>query len=204
MPLTTATASKLRADTKTLAATLNDHNFNFSHLLYRTATETVRTDKAKAETPVYQSWGFVSWNDYVRRELAMSPQKANDYVRVWEVFGIKLSGHWPKSLVTTLGKMRILADYVTTQNVTALLKRAASHSEDELRSAIDPKRKGSAANFLTSICIRIDIDRGREIRGAGIEAKDILGVANQADALYALIMCGLKHKDELKKFTKRR
>lgn len=75
--------------------------------------------------PVWETWGYKTWDDFVGKEVGLHPHTAHLYKRVWEVFYVDLAGAWDANLRLGITKMRILcAANLNRKNVNSWLKKA--------------------------------------------------------------------------------
>jgi hypothetical protein len=75
--------------------------------------------------PLYEVWGFESWNEYVEDELEWHQSTAMKYVRVHQTFFISLDGEWDKKIgLPSITKLVALASVVKKNNVNSWLKKA--------------------------------------------------------------------------------
>ena len=87
--------------------------------------------------PVWQSWGYANWNEFVGKEFDMYPKTAENYMRVWETFFIDLQGCWDANLRPGITKFNILcgAD-INKRNVNKWVKKACNTTCRKLRAEI--------------------------------------------------------------------
>jgi hypothetical protein len=186
MSLQPAAAKALRTQILKVAASLNQMNYEYAKLVWRTKNELV-----KQPGEVVHFWlflGFESWEKYAQEELGISYKKANKYVTVWQKFGIDLKNKWSIKDVVTITKMFFLERVVTPKNVTAWLQRAKTISDAELQEITRAQSRGKGAQMLTRLGIQIDRTRADAMYAAIDDLKDLSGIRIQGEIVYAAVI----------------
>jgi hypothetical protein len=104
--LTDDQASTLRNDLQSAMAEHTKACLRLARGLFESYYGTVTVKGV--ETPLYNAWGFESWDEYVENELSIHMGTARSYVRVHDELVIRRDfpeGHLPNSI----SKLRLLA-----------------------------------------------------------------------------------------------
>ena len=81
-------ANKLRKTTKTLAVKLDAAQFELGVLLWRVYDTPI--DGKEENNPIYMSWGFATWKDYVEKELGLQDRKAQRLRLIGKVLDVDM------------------------------------------------------------------------------------------------------------------
>jgi hypothetical protein len=100
---------------------------------------------------VYESWGYKTWPQFIRTEVGMFKATANNWRKVWRVFGIELKGSYDEEEILPITKMVILSNYekLSRGNVSKWLKKAKNMSCLDLRREVFNTER--ARSFSTSV-----------------------------------------------------
>lgn len=89
------------------------------------------------QVPIWEAWGYKSWQEFVGIEMGIHPTTAYCYKRVWETFYVRLAGAWDANNLLPITKMRILcAAKMDKRNVNSWLKKAKAMTCPQLIAAV--------------------------------------------------------------------
>lgn len=157
------TANKLRSQALKVFTNATRASFAMAAMLYETYYGTIQSGDGsklgRESIPLWEAWGFKSWNDYAERELEIHQSTAASYRRVHEVFQIKIGGNWDSKYSVSFTKLRALCRVVTPENVNVWLKRASKMSCCEVDEAVQAvlhgkKRAGANRHFAVFLTNR--------------------------------------------------
>lgn len=83
-----AWANKLRKTTKTLARNIDEAQFELGVLLWRGWTTPI--DGNETNNPIFMSWGYTTWKEYVEAELGLQSRKAERLRLIGKVLDVNL------------------------------------------------------------------------------------------------------------------
>lgn len=119
-------AETIRAETKSLTTQIDENYMELAERLYLIFDTPKGGDRSNP--PVYTTWGFASFDEYVGVELGIHPKRAQRLKRIWYKLGLQLSELEPglKKKIVQLGfsKVRELVSVLTPRNAEAWTKKA--------------------------------------------------------------------------------
>lgn len=131
------------------------------------------------EVPVWQAWGYDSWQAFVGIELGLHFTTAYGYRRIWETFYVKLAGSWDTKNLLPLTKMRILcAAKMDKRNVNTWLRKAKTMTCSQLVAAVYGTEE--LHTFVASVTgseltkLQAVIDEAREAFGNDLPRGEVL------------------------------
>ena len=89
-----AWASKLRKNTKSLARKIDEAQFELGVLLWRGYDTPI--DGKEENNPLFMSWGYSTWKEYVETELGLQSRKAERLRLIGKVLDVDMK-HLPKA-----------------------------------------------------------------------------------------------------------
>jgi hypothetical protein len=87
-------SNKLRKTTKTLARKIDEAQFELGVLLWRVYDTPI--DGKEENNPVFMSWGYSTWKEYVETELGLQSRKAERLRLIGKVLDVDMK-HLPKT-----------------------------------------------------------------------------------------------------------
>lgn len=112
--------------------------------------------------PVYEGWGFESWEDYVEEELGCHITTANSMRRCYHFFGVQMKGTWKKQILSRQ-RMCVLADSpkVDKGNLNEWIRKAINLPICALESELfDRTDRRVSASFSMTMKNKTIVDKG--------------------------------------------
>jgi hypothetical protein len=132
-------AAKARARARELAVDIDHGYMELAEILYL-VKDTADEDDNPAKLPLYKSWGFKTFEDYVNAELGFSVRKAQRLRYIYFKLEVELAGldEALKKRIKALGwsKVRELALILTLENAEEWTKLAEENSFRDLEKLI--------------------------------------------------------------------
>ncbi len=136
---TSSWATRLRKETATLAKQIDEQYIELAERLWEVFDTPIDNDRNQA--PIYTSWGFSSFPDYVKEELGIHPKRAQRLVRIWHKLGVQLVGldTGLRQRIVRLGfsKVRELVGVLTPKNAEAWVNKAEELSYLKLTALVE-------------------------------------------------------------------
>lgn len=158
-------AAALRADAMAVAADLERGYIRLGQLLYEARNTTV--GNVPGGTPIFVTWGFKNYDDWVTEELGLHERKATSLIRIYRrlVVELKDMDAAVRERILRLGwtKVRELSGILTVSNALKWaqigeecnyndVRRAVSKYRDDLQqAAIDAAKADIAAQEQTKV-----------------------------------------------------
>lgn len=169
----------LREKVRNIVANHAQGSMDICWALYETDRTLVRVGGQLV--PIWEAWGYESWNELVGREFDMYPTTAYNYMRVWETFYVELAGSWDVGNLPGITKMLILTSLgsgLTKKNANRWLKKATQMTCRRLRAEVFGSEE--IHYFSTPVTgrdfdtVRKSIEKGREAFGEDLSRGEIL------------------------------
>jgi len=193
--LSTIEANHLREAAKAASRGLGANEWRLAELLYKTSwSRAARATQRGEVVPVWATWGWDSWRQYVETELHLTYGQANRMRNTFFRFGVELKGKWNLSSLLPMGKMSALSTVVRPGNVEEMLKKAASVSTSEIRERAAASGRGSGdmwkGQTLYTFAARTTRAEQRVIDAALDAAREANPNLRRKGALLAVILKG--------------
>lgn len=161
-------SDKLRADVRGTAKRQGALDWELAALLYQTFTATVRV--GDSFLPVYQEWGWQTWEDYVETEVGLHKRTAKSYVLVYETFEIKLKGAYDeRTLPQSFGVLRDLCAVVNRKNVKDWFRKTSGKSRCDVVEMIEAEAYGGQPRAMAELRVTMT-KKQRKLVQRAIEA----------------------------------
>lgn len=148
----------------------------------------------------YKTWGYATFEDYLREELAFEPRKAYYHISIWDTFGIKFNV--PEETIKDIGwskaaQLATLANKgaITEGNVSTWIDTASTTSSRQLAEKISQASDNSIvpiinknSNVTRKLNLSLYSDQFETVDNALKLAKEVTGSDKQGHLVETICM----------------